>query len=1021
MEKSELIRNGIKRFNKNGKVLIGAIVFLAMVFVVGLMQVFGTGTGSIDRMELIKSPNVQQGINVTGVVSDANTGETLPGVSVAVRGTALGTVTDIDGRYTLLVSGPSDFLVFSFVGYTSQEIEVGSQRAINVGLAPAVTALDEIVVIGYGTQRRGDITGSVSSVGENDFQRGNVRDAAQLIQGRTAGLRVGVTSGDPTAGSQISLRGITTLVGDASPLVIIDGVPGSLRTVAPEDIESIDILKDGAAAAIYGTRGTNGVILITTRKAKKGVSIIEYSSYVGIQAVANQLDFLDASDYRRLKAEGRDFIDFGYDTDWFSEVIRANPFNHTQNFLVQGSSEKSDYTASVNFREWEGLFLRSDNSETRMRLDANHSMLNDKLKVNANIISRQQKYWTGGDGYSFDATVYRQALIRNPTDRLRDDEGNWQERAVYQYFNPLAQIMETDGENKLRTMRLSGSILYQPIENLNIKLLLSNSTSSEIRGTAQTKQHNSTTIYGRNGFASRGTSDSEDFLLEFTTDYVVELNNHRVTALAGYGFQERTWENYWMQNWDFPTDLYSYNNMGAGNAITRGEAPISSYKASSRLIGFFGRVNYNYNDRYLVMASLRREGSSRFGADHQWGLFPSLSAGWRVSQESFMEGVLGGNLNNLMLRAGYGVTGIEPASPYLSMTTLNYGARFYYQGQWIQSLEPAQNPNPNLRWEQKTEVNLGLEFSLFNHRFGGSFDVYRRETTDMLWNFSVPVPPFLYGSMMANVGVTENTGVEVFLHGVPVRTQDFQWRTNLNYSTNNNKLISLSDDTFQTAHDFFAAGHTGEPVQEWTHRVRIGGPIGNFWGYKSVDIDENGRWIIEKPDGTRIPIDQSNPDDKQVLGNGIPKHVLGWNHQFSYKRVDLGVSMRGAFGFQILNFARLYYENPRITHYNMLKDAYHDVYGKRELNNDLAYVSYYVEDGDYWKVDNITLGYNFDFQQIDFIRNARVYVSAQNFLTITGYKGIDPEVNFGGLSPGMDHRDKYPTTKTLTVGINLSL
>jgi TonB-linked SusC/RagA family outer membrane protein len=1000
-------------FSETGKIGTRRNWFLLLMGLGYLCSIFTPGFASMHGQAMA------QQITVSGVVTDASSGESLPGVSVFLRGTNTGGVTDINGRYTINAGSAADVLVFSFVGYDTQEILVGNQRTLNVALEPSVTALDEIVVIGYGTQRRGDITGSVSSVGQDDFQRGSVRDAAQLIQGRTAGLRVGVTSGDPTASAQISLRGITTLRGDASPLVIIDGVPGSLSTVAPEDIEAIDILKDGAAAAIYGTRGTNGVILITTRRAKKDVSTIEFSSYLGIQSIASQLEFLDAEDYRRLIGEGYGFIDHGYSTDWLSEVTRGNPVNHTHNLLLQGASGNSDYTASLNYRSWEGLFAKSDNNVMTLRLDANHSMFNDKLRLNMNMISRNQEFWTGGDGYSFNTYVYRQALIRNPTDRPMDDDGNWIERDIYFYDNPSAYLQETDGLNERRNLRMAGSAIFTPIKDLNMKLLVSRSANTELRGFAQTKRHVSTTKYGRNGFASRGTSASEDFLGEFTTDYRFELGDHRFTALGGYSFQERMWEGFWMQNWDFPTDLYTYNNMGAGDALTRGEAPISSNKSSSRLIGFFGRVNYNYKDKYLLMASLRREGSSRFGADHQWGTFPSVSAGWRISHEPFMQDRFGEILDNLMLRLGYGVTGIEPSSPYLSLTTLSYGDRFFYQGEWIQGLAPGQNPNPNLRWEQKEEVNLGLEFSLFNHRIGASFDVYRRYTTDMLWNFTVPVPPFLYGSMLANVGEVENYGFEAFLTFVPVRTRDFQWKTNMSYSTNTNTLVTLSDDTFQTDYDFFYDGHTGEPVQEYTHRIEIGGPIGNFWGYKSVDIDDNGRWIIEKPDGTRVPMDQTTPDDKQILGNGIPNHVVSWNHQFSYKRFDLDVSMRGAFGYQILNFTRLYYENPRVTQYNMLKSAFDDVYGKRVLNNDLALVSHYIENGDYWKIDNIALGYNFNVQSISAISSARVYVAAQNFITITGYKGIDPEVNFSGLSPGSDHRDKYPTTRTVTLGVNV--
>ncbi len=989
---------------------------ILLVLVIGFLPWFGFSSYATTlNEEEYTSVSILQTSVVTGQVTDALSSEPLPGVSVFIKGTSQGTTTDAGGTYSLGVNSTSDILVFSYIGYETFEVLVGTQKVINVQLVSAMTELDEIVVVGYGTQRRGDITSSVASVNQKDFQKGSVRDAAQLIAGRTAGLRVGVTSGDPTAGTEISLRGFSTVYGISSPLVIIDGIPGSLSTVSPEDIESIDILKDGSAAAIYGTRGTNGVILITTRKAKKNTSTVDYNSYVAIQSIARQLDFLDASDYQRLIGQGVDFIDHGYDTDWLSEVTRANPVSHNHNLTVMGSSENSSYTGSFSLLDTEGLFLKSDNQDYRLRLDATHSMFNNKLKVNINLLTRQQTYWTGGDGYSFNSYVYRQALIRNPTDRPLDDNGKWIERDIYFYDNPSAYIQETDGEFKRRSQRLSGSIIYQPIKDVNIKLLVSKNSNNSVTGFYQTKNHVSTTKYGKNGFASRGSTASDDKLLEFTTDYNITHDNHRITALGGYSFQESMYDNFWMQNWDFPTDNYTYNNMGSGNALIRGEAPISSYRSMNKLIGFFGRLNYNFDDRYLLMASVRREGSSKFGANHKWGTFPSVSAGWRLSKESFMQSVE--VLNNLMLRVGYGVTGTEPADPYMSLTTLSYADRFYYQGKWIQGLTPAQNPNPDLRWEKKEEYNIGVEFSLLNHRISGSLDLYKRHTSDMLWWYTVPTPPFLYSSMLANVGETENKGIEAFIRLVPFRTKDFEWGTNISYSTNNMKLLSLSNDTYSTDADFFYAGHTGEPIQKPTHRVEIGGPIGNFWGWKVVDIDDNGRWVVEKPDGTLTT--EVLEDDRQVLGNGIPKHVLSWNHQLSYKNFDLDISMRGAFGFQILNFTRMYYENPNITQYNMLASAWDDVYGKGLLKSPLTYTSYYIENGDYWKIDNIALGYNFKTQNVKFINSARVYIAAQNCFTITGYKGIDPEVSFTGLYPGNDSRDKYPTTRTFTFGVNL--
>ncbi|HSW35890.1 MAG TPA: SusC/RagA family TonB-linked outer membrane protein [Candidatus Limnocylindrales bacterium] len=964
----------------------------------------------------------QETIHITGVVTDAATGEPLPGVTVVIAGTTLGTATDANGLYNIDVASGSVVLQFSFVGYDPHETMVGVRRSINIALSPTLTWLDEVVVIGYGTQRRGEITGAVSNVDREDFQIGTIRDAAQLVQGRTAGLRVGIVSGDPTAGSQMSLRGISTIMASAAPLVIVDGVPGSLATVAPEDIESIDVLKDGAAAAIFGTRATNGVILITTRRPRGEALSVEYSASIATQTISNTLDFMDAADYRRRIAEGVPFIDHGYDTDWLAEISRDTPLQHVHNLLVQGSKGRSTFTASVNYRYFEGIFLKSDNEDLRLRLNTNHSFFDDRLQFNMSLISRNQNFWTGGDGFSFNTYVYRQALIRNPTDRIMDEEGNWQERPNYYYDNPVGFIEETHGGNRIRTNIFTGTILFTPVENLNLRLLASSTASNNTRGFYETKRHISTTRLGRNGFASRGAGSSETHLVDLTADYNLTLGNHRFTALAGYSFLHSVWEDYWMRNWDFPTDVFHYNHLAMGAALSRGEAPMSSSKSMSRLIGFFGRLNYNLLDRYLLMASLRYEGSSRFGVGNRWGAFPAVSVGWRLSQEPFIRDVIGGVVDNLMIRAGYGITGVEPGAPYLSLTTLAFGARFLHEGSWVRGLAPNRNPNPNLRWERKEETNIGLELSMFEHRVNASIDFYRRFTSDMLYNFTVPSPPHLFTTMLANVGQMENYGIEAFLEFVPVRRtigrNNFEWRTNVSYSTNSNRLVRLTDDFFTLPRDYFWAGGTGEPIHKATHRIVIGGPIGDFFGFKSVGIDDQGRWLIEDPrDGSIVPY-RDVPELKQVLGNGIPDHVLGWNHQIRYGGFDLNISMRGAFGHQILNFARLFYENPLNTHYNMLRSAFDYRFGQRRLNAPLAYVSYYIEDGDFWKIDNVALGYSF---HTPVFPRARVYVAVQNLLTITGYRGLDPEVPFVGLSPGNDSRDWYPTTRTFTLGLVVNL
>jgi TonB-linked SusC/RagA family outer membrane protein len=963
----------------------------------------------------------QSDLNIRGNIKDAQDNTPLVGVSVKEKGTSNGAMADANGNFSIKVSKADATLVITYIGYNQLEVPLNGRRDVNVLLTSESKGLNEVVVVGYGTQKKGDVTSAIASVKAEDFTKGAVRDAASLIQGKVAGLQVSTPSGDPTAGTVIQLRGLSTILSTTSPLVLVDGIPGDLNTVAPEDIESIDVLKDGSAAAIYGTRGTNGVIIITTRKPHGDLrSSVQYNGYTSVQTIARKPDFLTADDYRRLIKEGYGFTDYGTTTDWFKEVTRT-PISQNHNLSVQGGSATSNYTASINYRGWQGLFLNSDNRQVTARADINHSMLDNKLKFNLNAISRTRSYWTGGDGASFNDYVYRQTVIRNPTDSVRNAQGAWKEQNVYFYDNPVAYLNESNGENNEREMRLNGTVTATPIKDLNIKLLVSGVKWSVQRGYAETKQHVSTVKNGKNGYASLGEGNRKDNLIELTTDYTKTLGDHRFTALAGYSYQFVKSEDFYMQNWDFPTDVYSWNNMGSGNALGRGQAAMHSEATSSTLIGGFARLNYAFKDKYLVMASIRREGSSKFGANHKWGTFPGVSLGWRIDQEDFMKNMTA--FNQLKLRAGFGVTGITPQDSYRSLSGLGYGDRYLDNGVWQQSLGPSRNANPDLRWEKKQEYNVGLDFTMFDSRLSGSIDGYTRVTKDMLYNYEVPVPPYSFNSIMANVGEMKNQGIEILLNYAAVKSTDFTWKTGITYSTNKNRLVSLSNDLFQTTSNFFdpQPGYTGEPIQEPTHRVFIGGPIGDFYGYKSVDIDTDGKWIIEGADGQRKPIADAVQEDKKILGNGIPKHIGSWNNSFSYKNWDLNVSMRGAFGFQILNFQRMFYENPKNVQYNMLKSAFDPVYGKTILNNDLAYVSYYLENGNYVKIDNITLGYTIPIKNTKYIKNARIYASGLNTFTITGYKGIDPEVNTNGLAPGNDERDKYPTTRTFTFGINVTL
>lgn len=978
-----------------------------------------------EPLNLLSSGVLTRQEQVVGSVWDEN-GDAIVGASIVVLGSSQGTQSDRDGRFLLTEVVLGDTLQVSNTGFLTQSVAYTGQETIRIVMIEENKFLEEVVVIGYGTQRRSDVTSSVASVKAEDFVKGPVQDAGQLLQGKVAGLTVGVPSGNPTGGSQIVLRGNTTLFGaNANPLVLIDGIPGDLKTVAPEDIESVDVLKDGSAAAIYGVRGSNGVIIITTKRPGGAYfNNVDYSANVSTQTIARQLDVLTADDYRRQIQEGIRGAewDLGSSTDWLEEVTRT-PVTHIHNLTVRGGNSQTNYLASANYRGMQGIFQQSNNNTFSGRLDINHNMWDDKLRINFGLLNQTNNYIRVANGGSFNGWIYRQTVIRNPTEPVRNANGTFYENVGnFDYDNPMALLYESDGQTKSVNSRINGTITYQPIEDLRLSALFSYSRINNNDGYSETKRHISTIRSGVNGFASVGSSLSIDRLAELTAEYSKSFDSHRLTLLGGYGYQENEWSNMYSQNQDFPTDLFSYHNIGLGEGIKEARASMSSGKAETNLISFFGRVNYSYQDKYLLLASLRREGASQlYGANSPWGNFWALSAGWRINKERFLESVT--TIDDLKLRIGYGVTGNPPSAGFLSQPLLGYGNYVYSNGRWIRTLGPTTNANPFIRWEEKHEYNLGLDFSLWEGRLGGSIDAYRRNIVDLLYNYQVPSPPNLYNQTQANVGRMENQGLEVILNGTPVRKQNFTWHTSVNFSTNSNKLVSLSNDLYQTTADYFTVGHAGVPIQTFTHIVFIGQGIGDFYGYKVIDVDENGKWIYEGRDGTPVSYDDlpHSFEDKKVIGNGLPKYYAGWNNTFSYKNFDLDITMRGAFGYQIINSQRMYMENPGIQNYNLLRSAYEPVFGKQMLDvQALEFNSYYVENGDHWKIDNITLGYSIPNLRANYIKSMRLFASSLNTFIITKYKGLDPEVNRMGLDPGLDNRDKYPTVRTFTFGVSMN-
>lgn len=971
-----------------------------------------------------KVENVQQNeVTVKGVVKDAN-GEAIIGASVIEKGNAKnGTVTDIDGNYTLKVKRGAT-LTISYIGYISQETKGG-----NIILEEDLKSLNEVVVIGYGTQKKADVTSAVVSVKAEDFTKGNFNDAGDLIKGKVAGLTITKPSGDPGAVTQISLRGIATVSGNAQPLVLVDGVPGSLSSVPPENIASIDVLKDASAAAIYGTRGAGGVIIITTKTGQREQRTeVTYNGYVSFSTWAKKADFMTSSDIRAGKTT---FNDEGYDTDWLDAISRT-AVTHNHSVSLSGGNAKTSYFGNFTYRNAQGVMKKTGNESMSVAFDLSHWMLNDMLKVNIKVNADQYKYDVNDAG-----AIYRQAVIRNPTSPIWNTDGSYNEGSLLQYWNPVSMQNEQTGQYKDQTVKFTGNITLEPIKGWQTNLMLSKGQTLDRGGYYYTSNHSQQGVNQKgsySGSAKRSGYTVDNKYLELTSKYMKNFNNvHRLDALVGYSYSEEEHDIDNMWNANFPTDYFGTNNIGLGTKLTDGEASMGSNHYSSKLIGFFGRVSYGYADRYNILASLRYEGSSKFGDNHKWGAFPSVSLGWNIMNEEFMKSTKSW-LSNLKLRAGWGVTGVIPqgnddvwGGAYRSMLRYSYnGGNYYRDGKWNKGLKSASNANPDLKWETAREINIGVDWSLWNDRLSGSFDFYNKKTSDMLYEYAVPSPPNLYTSTWANVGEMRNTGFEFMIKGVPVQTKDWRWETQATLQHNSNKLLSLSNSLYQTDNTLWLQG-VGDPVTQYTHKVEVGQSLGRIYSLKAVGVSDQGLFLIENPKtGQCAEFYQEMRNDYdnwyEYMGNGIPKFTFGWNNTINYKDFDLSLQCNGQFGFKIINQQRVFYENNAHA-YNKLKSATDKIGGNRPLSGAQSQVvtSYYIENGDYFKLSTLTLGYTYTPKNKTYIQNARIYGSVYNVFTITKYKGMDPELGSDNFwYAGVDDRDKYPTVRSFTIGLNVT-
>ena len=973
----------------------------------------------------------QQGA-VKGKVLDEQ-GEPVIGANVVEKGTTNGTITDLDGNYVLQVNDlKKAVLQFSFIGYNTTEEALKGRGSVDVKLGASVINLGEVVAIGYGTQTRKEITGSVANISEENFNKGVNRDASDLLQGKVAGLTITSGSGDVTRGSQIQLRGTSTLQNDQGPMIVIDGVPGGdMSTVSPSDIESISVLKDASSAAIYGSRAAGGVILITTKRGAGNHTQVSYDGYVTVDKVANKPDLLNAAEWRDVnKTLGNDistlenqFGQYNADTDWFDALLRTGVSqNHA--LSLSGGSSKSNYRASYNYLDRKGIARDNWMKRHSFRVQLQQRAINDRLRLGLTASG------TMTDSQATFADYFIAAYNNVPIAPIYNEDGTYFTGNDHAY-NQGNMVKAQDENYKLKKDNYfygQGDAQFEIIDGLNIKtnLYKSRFTSDfsqwESPDNALGGGSGNSLGDSSNGYAVRRNFAWDRELMEWTLNYNKAFGreeNHKLEALLGYSWETNQYQSQYSMATNFAVASMGANSIQAGNDLKIGN--VTSSKNEYKLISFFARAHYSFDERYMITATVRRDGSSKFGANNKWGWFPSVSAAWGISQESFMENTKSW-LSDLKLRVGYGITGNQDGlKPYKSLELYQaYGT--YYNGEGsATAFRITQNANPNLKWEQTAMFNVGLDFQLFNGRFGGTIEYYDKKTSDMLYNYAVPTPTYVYNKIAANVGDMSNKGVEIQLNLDVIRNKTFNWNTSVNLSHNKNKITKLSNDLYSTSRVYVGDPWIRGASGVTSHVVEEGYPVGQFFMLKCNGIDENGKFIIEdvNDDG------QISDDDRTYVGSAQPKLTFGWNNSFSWKKWDASFFFRGNLGQKVLNNPRAAYgNNTYVAGSNAMKGD--DLLLLRENSR---VCSYYLENGSFARLDNMSIGYTFDTKAIDWLSKARVYVAAQNLFVITGYKGLDPEVeNFrgeasdddAGLSPGIEPRNYMPKARSFTFGVNLT-
>lgn len=956
-----------------------------------------------------------QSLTVSGTVTDP-TGDTLIGVSVSVKGNQTqGTATDLDGHYSLSNVPADATLVFSYVGFHAVEEKVAGRTRIDVTMHEDSELLDEVVVVGYGSLSRKEVSSSIVQVNRDDFQKGAMNNPMEMLTGKVAGLNVSSTAAaNPNGSADLQVRGATSLSAGNGPLIVIDGVAGGdIRTLAPQDIESMSVLKDAASAAIYGTRGANGVILITTKKGtgEAGLPIVTYDSYGALAFERNRPQVLSPYEWR-FSRRGNDY---GASTDWYDLITRDVAYDTNQYIGIDGSLPNGGYyTASANYKKANGLDIKSGREEFGGRAAVSANTLANHLRITANINARRVNEEWGDDG------MFDTALSMNPTIPVFNEDGSYfQPTSPTDVKNPVQQLKVNTSRGNRTYLLGSTDVKYNIWSNdhHNVSTTLSYSYNyNDLKSNYYTPKSSGESYWG--GYAGRAMMQYQKWWtnrLEWIANYSFNSGDHDVKFVGGYSWERTNWEQMYEENYNFTFDSPLWDGIGAGTWLADGKAHMYGGKSESTLVGFFARVNYSWANMIFASASIRHEGSTKFGVDRKWGSFPAASIAWEMAQMPFLRDYVQ-TVQSLKPRFSYGMTGRSDFSAYESLATYTTNGTYLIDGNWVTGYRPSNNANPDLGWEKLSSINVGVDFQLFN-RLYGAIEYFDRRSTDLLYNYTAPQPPYVYPSILVNVGTTRNTGVELNINGDIIVNQPVTWSTGINYSYGETKLTKLSNSIYQASYlDLYQKPGVG--TNEYFFRVEEGGKIGQFYGYEYAGVDENKNMLVYTADGEKVPAATADPKDKRVIGDGAPNHFLTWTNTVKWKNFDLSLMFTGAFGFEIFNMRKYGMGLQGCGTDNVLRSAYledKDVYSGAGVIS-----SYFLEKGDYFKLENITLGYNVPLRNRKILDTLRFYISAKNIFTLTGYTGTDPSaVTSTGITPGVDVTSAYPQATQLTLGVTI--